>query len=56
MLVLSRKTNEAITIGNDVKVIILGVRGDTVKLGIKAPQSIEVHREEVYEAIQKEKE
>lgn len=54
MLVLSRKTNESIMIGNDVEIKIVEVKGDYVKLGISAPKSIPVHRKEVYEAIQRE--
>lgn len=54
MLVLSRKTNESIMIGNDVEVKIVEVKGEYVKLGISAPKSIPVHRKEVYEAIQRE--
>lgn len=54
MLVLSRKSNESIMIGNDVEIKIVEVKGDYVKLGISAPKSIPVHRKEVYEAIQRE--
>ena len=55
MLVLSRQRNESIMIGDDVKVMIVDVRGDKVRLGITAPKSIPVHREEIYYAIQREK-
>ncbi len=55
MLVLSRRINESIMIGDDVEVIIVDVRGDKVRLGITAPKTISVHRKEVYEAIQREK-
>ncbi|AQT68115.1 putative carbon storage regulator protein [Anaerohalosphaera lusitana] len=55
MLVLSRQKDESIIIGDDVEVTIVDVRGDKVRLGITAPRSISVHRKEVYEAIQKEK-
>ncbi|NLY90314.1 MAG: carbon storage regulator CsrA [Firmicutes bacterium] len=54
MLVLTRKTNESIIIGDDVKVTVVEVKGDQVKLGISAPKRISVHREEVYLEIQKE--
>lgn len=55
MLVLSRQKDESIIIGDDIKVTIVDVRGDKVRLGITAPKSISVHRKEVYEAIQREK-
>jgi carbon storage regulator len=55
MLVLSRQKDESIMIGDDVKVTIVDVRGDKVRLGIEAPKSIPVHRREVYDAIQREK-
>ena len=55
MLVLSRQKDESIMIGDDVEIIIVDVRGDKVRLGITAPKSIPVHRREVYEAIQREK-
>lgn len=55
MLVLSRQRDESIMIGDDVKVIIVDVRGDKVRLGIEAPKHIPVHRMEIYEAIQREK-
>ena len=55
MLVLSRKKDESIIIGDDVEVIIVDVRGDKVRLGITAPRSISVHRKEIYDAIQQEK-
>jgi carbon storage regulator len=52
MLVLKRKLNESIVIGDDIEVEILGVEGDQVKLGIRAPKQIEIHRKEVYLSIQ----
>lgn len=52
MLVLSRKTNESIMIGEQIEVKILSVDGDQVKLGIVAPKDVKVHRTEVYKAIQ----
>jgi len=55
MLVLSRKIDESIIIGDDVEITIVDIRGDKVRLGITAPKNIPVHRREVYEAIQREK-
>ena len=54
MLVLSRQRDETIMIGDDVEITIVDIRGDRVRLGITAPREIQVHRKEVYEAIQKE--
>ena len=54
MLVLSRHRDESIMIGDDVVVTIVDIRGDKVRLGIDAPQNIPVHRQEVYDAIQRE--
>lgn len=54
MLVLSRKKDESIMIGNHIEVKILSVEGDQVKLGIVAPKSVKVHRSEVFEAIQEQ--
>lgn len=53
MLVLMRKPLESIIIGDDIKITIVEVRGDRVRLGISAPTSVSVHREEVYDAIRK---
>ena len=55
MLVLSRQKDESIMIGDNVEITIVDVRGDKVRLGINAPKSITVHRREVYDAIQREK-
>lgn len=54
MLVLSRKLNESIMIGDSVEVIVLEVREGNVKLGIKAPRNISIHRQEIYEEIRRE--
>ena len=54
MLVLSRQRDESIVIGDDIVVTIVDIRGDKVRLGIEAPKTITVHRQEVYEAIQRE--
>ena len=55
MLVLSRQRDESIVIGDNVVITIVDIRGDKVRLGIEAPGEIPVHRQEVYEAIQREK-
>jgi carbon storage regulator len=52
--VLTRKRDESIIIGDDIKITIVDVRGDQVKIGIDAPRQIPVHREEVYKEIQEE--
>ncbi|HDZ13318.1 hypothetical protein LCGC14_1284540 [marine sediment metagenome] len=54
MLVLSRQKDEVVMIGDDVEIKIVDIRDDKVRLGITAPQSVKVHRLEVYEAIKKE--
>lgn len=54
MLVLSRKSNESIMIGGNIEIVVLGVEGDTVKLGIRAPREVDIHRKEIYMAIQEE--
>lgn len=55
MLVLTRQKDESIFIGDNIKVTVLEIRGDKVRLGIQAPMTLAVHRQEVYEAIQREK-
>lgn len=54
MLVLSRRKDETIMIGDSVEITVVDVRGDTVRLGITAPRSVSVHRKEIYDAIQAE--
>lgn len=54
MLILTRKLGESITIGDDIKVSVLGIRGRQVRLGIEAPAKVVVHREEIYVKIQEE--
>ena len=54
MLVLSRQRDETIMIGDGIEITVVDIRGDKVRLGINAPRSIQVHRKEVYEAIQRE--
>lgn len=54
MLVLTRKVNQSIVIDGDVEVVVLEVRGEQVRLGIRAPKDVAVHRKEVYDQIQSE--
>ena len=54
MLVLSRKKDEKIVIGDSITLMVIEIRGDKVRLGIDAPRDVAVHREEVYEAIKRE--
>lgn len=54
VLVLSRKLNQAIMIGDDIRIVVVSVDRDQVKLGIEAPRSIAVHRSEIYEEIQRQ--
>ncbi len=52
MLVLTRRANESIMIGDDIVITVLDVRGDQIRIGIRAPRSVAVHREEVYAELQ----
>ncbi len=54
MLVLTRKTGESIQINDDIRLTILSVQGQNVKVGVKAPQSVIIHRKEIYEKIAEE--
>jgi carbon storage regulator len=54
MLILSRKINEKIMIGNDISVSIIEIRGDQVRIGVEAPKTVKVFRREVYDAIRSE--
>ena len=51
MLVLTRRVNETLMVGDDVTVTILGVKGNQIRIGINAPREVAVHREEIYERI-----
>lgn len=55
MLILTRRVNETLMIGDEVSVTVLGVKGNQVRIGITAPKDVGVHREEIYGRIQKEK-
>lgn len=55
MLILTRKANETLIVGDNVTVTILGVKGNQVRIGVNAPKEISVHREEVYNRIKAEK-
>ena len=55
MLILTRRVGETVVIGNDVDVTVLGVKGNQVRLGVKAPREVPVHREEIYKRICQER-
>lgn len=55
MLILTRRIGEILMVGDDVKVIVLGIAGNQVRIGVEAPKELAVHREEVYQRIQNEK-
>jgi carbon storage regulator len=54
MLVLARRTNESIMIGDDIEVVVIDIKGDQIKLGIRAPKKVTVHRKEIYDEIKQE--
>jgi carbon storage regulator len=51
MLILTRRVGEALMVGNDTKIVVLGVKGGQIRLGINAPKDVKVHREEIYDKI-----
>ena len=51
MLILTRRVGEALMVGDDTKIVVLGVKGSQIRLGINAPKDVKVHREEIYEKI-----
>jgi carbon storage regulator len=55
MLILTRRVGETVMIGDEVTVTVLGVKGNQVRVGINAPKSVAVHREEIYERIKRER-
>lgn len=55
MLILTRRVGESLIIGDDVVVNVLGVKGNQVRIGVDAPKNVSVHREEIYDRIQAEK-
>ena len=56
MLILTRRVGETLMIGDEVKLTVLGVKGNQVRIGVDAPRDVTVHREEIYDRIKKEKE
>ncbi|ENT5432092.1 carbon storage regulator CsrA [Pseudomonas aeruginosa] len=55
MLILTRRVGETLMVGDDVTVTVLGVKGNQVRIGVNAPKEVAVHREDIYQRIQKEK-
>jgi len=55
MLILTRRVGETLIVGDDVTITVLGVKGNQVRIGVNAPKDVSVHREEIYQRIQREK-
>ena len=55
MLILTRKDNESLFIGDEIEITVLGVKGNQVRIGINAPKNLDVHRDEVYQRIKNDK-
>lgn len=55
MLILTRRAGESLKIGDDIDIIVLGIKGNQTRIGITAPKNVPVHREEIYQRIQEEK-
>ena len=56
MLILTRRVGEALMVGDNTKIVVLGVKGSQIRLGINAPKDVQVHREEIYQKIQNDDE
>jgi carbon storage regulator len=54
MLILTRRIGESLNIGDEIKITLLGIKGNQVRIGIDAPKHVEVHREEIYDKIKRE--
>ena len=55
MVILTRRVGETLVIGDDIRITVLGARGNQVRMGVNAPKNVAVHREEIYQRIQSEK-